>query len=74
MEEEKTLALILENLNEKIEEVIKEEKEIKQKINVIMKKLEKIQEYNEIDDMRNVVFYNQLSNLQNNITKFEDNN
>lgn len=74
MEEEKTLALILENLNEKIEEVIKEEKEIKQKINVIMKKLEKVQEYNEIDDMRNVIFYNQLSNIQKNITKFENNN
>lgn len=72
MENEQTLAIILENLNVKIEEVLKEEKEIKQKISVIMRKLEKIQEYNEIDDMRNTVFNNQLSLIQKRITRIEE--
>ena len=73
MENEQTLAIILENLNEKIEEVIKEEKEIKQKISVIMRKLDRILEYNEIDDMRNTIFNNQLSLLQKRMTKLENN-
>jgi hypothetical protein len=71
MENEQTLAIILENLNEKIEEVIKEEKEIKQKISVIMRKLDRILEYNEIDDMRNTIFNNQLSLLQKRMAKLE---
>ena len=71
MENEQTLAIILENLNEKIEEVIKEEKEIKQKISVIMRKLDRILEYNEIDDMRNTIFTNQLSLLQKRMAKLE---
>lgn len=73
MENEQTLAIILENLNEKIEEVVKEEKEIKQKISVIMRKLDRILEYNEIDDMRNTIFNNQLSLLQKRMTKLENN-
>jgi uncharacterized protein (UPF0335 family) len=73
MENEQTLAIILENLNEKIEEVIKEEKEIKQKISVIMRKLDRILEYNEIDDMRNTIFNNQLSLLQKRMAKLENN-
>ncbi len=71
MENEQTLAIILENLNQKIEEVIKEEKEIKQKISVIMRKLDRILEYNEIDDMRNTIFTNQLSLLQKRMAKLE---
>ncbi len=71
MENEQTLAIILENLNEKIEEVIKEEKEIKQKISVIMRKLDRVLEYNEIDDMRNTIFNNQLSLLQKRMAKLE---
>lgn len=71
MENEQMLAIILENLNEKIEEVIKEEKEIKQKISVIMRKLDRILEYNEIDDMRNTIFNNQLSLLQKRMAKLE---
>lgn len=71
MENEQTLAIILENLNQKIEEVIKEEKEIKQKISVIMRKLDRILEYNEIDDMRNTIFNNQLSLLQKRMAKLE---
>ena len=71
MENEQTLAIILENLNEKIEEVVKEEKEIKQKISVIMRKLDRILEYNEIDDMRNTIFNNQLSLLQKRMAKLE---
>lgn len=69
--EEETLAPTLEALNEKIDLLINEEKEIKQKMIAIMKKLDKIQEYNEIDDMRNRVFNHQLGAIVNKLAKME---
>ena len=56
-ENEQTLAVLLEQINEKLDVVIKEQKniqkEILQKNKVIMQRINKLQEYNDIDDMRN---------------------
>ncbi len=58
MENEETLAKRIEELNQKLDEIIDEQKNIKKQIsknnNVIMKRINKLQEYNEIDDMRTI--------------------
>lgn len=56
LKNEETLAATLEIINEKLDVLLKEQQEIrnelKQKNKVIMKRITKIQEYNEIDEMR----------------------
>lgn len=56
---EPTLELILKEINEKLDVLIEEQKEIKndikQKNKVIMQRINKIEEYNNIDEMRNQV-------------------
>lgn len=56
MKNEETLALILEEINKKIDVIINEQKDIKEKIEknhiIAMKRINKLQEYNEIDEMR----------------------
>ena len=53
---EETLAVILEEINKKLDEEIKirkaMQKEQEQKTKAILQKLSKLQEYNEINDMR----------------------
>ena len=55
---EETLAVILEEINKKLDEEIKirkaMQKEQEQKTKAILQKLSKLQEYNEINDMRAV--------------------
>ena len=56
MKNEETLALILEEINKKLDVIINEQKEIKEKIEknhiIAMKRINKLQEYNEIEEMR----------------------
>ena len=56
MKNEQTLALILEEINKKLDVIINEQKDIKEKIEknhiIAMKRINKLQEYNEIDEMR----------------------
>lgn len=56
-ENKPTLELILKEINEKLDVLIEEQKEIKndikQKNKAIMQRINKIEEYNEIDEMRN---------------------
>ena len=56
MKNEETLALILEEINKKLDVIINEQKDIKEKIEknhiIAMKRINKLQEYNEIDEIR----------------------
>lgn len=56
MKNEETLALILEEINKKLDVIINEQKDIKEKIEknhiIAMKRINKLQAYNEIDEMR----------------------
>lgn len=56
MKNEETLAQILEEINKKLDVIINEQKDIKEKMEknhiIAMKRINKLQEYNEIDEMR----------------------
>lgn len=52
-ENKPTLELILKEINQKLDILIQEQKDIKQKNKAIMKRINQIEEYNEIDEMRN---------------------
>ena len=64
---EETLAVILEEINSKLDEEIKIRKsmqrEQEQKTKAILQKLSKLQEYNEINDMRAVFMSKQIQNI-----------
>ena len=64
---EETLAVILEEVNKKLDEVIKirkaMQKEQEQKTKAILQKLSKLQEYNEINDMRAIFMSKQIQNI-----------
>ena len=64
---EETLAVILEEINRKLDEEIKirkaMQKEQEQKTNAILQKLNKLQEYNEINDMRAIFTSKQIQNI-----------
>ncbi len=64
---EETLAVILEEINRKLDEEIKIRKsmqrEQEQKTKVILQKLSKLQEYNEINDMRAIFTSKQIQNI-----------
>ena len=61
---EQTLAENNEDFNEKIDKLIEEQKYLKQKIIVLLKKIDKIQEYIEIDDMRSTLTNKQLTEIK----------
>lgn len=69
------LAEILEEINEKLNVLINEQKniknEIKQKNKAIMQKINKIQEYNEIDDMRNQVLNEHIDKIAKMVLEIE---
>ena len=69
---EETLAVILEEVNKKLDEEIKirkaMQKEQEQKTKAILQKLSKLQEYNEINDMRAIFMSKQIQNILKNIT------
>lgn len=64
---EETLAVILEEINRKLDEKIKirksMQKEQEQKTKAILQKLNKLQEYNEINDMRAIFTSKQIQNI-----------
>ncbi len=64
---EETLAVILEEINRKLDEKIKirkaMQKEQEQRTKAILQKLNKLQEYNEINDMRAIFTSKQIQNI-----------
>ena len=64
---EETLAVILEEINRKLDEEIKIRKAMKkeqeQRTKAILQKLNKLQEYNEINDMRAIFTSKQIQNI-----------
>ena len=64
---EETLAVILEEVNKKLDEEIKirkaMQKEQEQRTKAILQKLSKLQEYNEINDMRTIFMSKQIQNI-----------
>lgn len=74
---EETLAEKYEEINRKIEEIINEQIEIKKLIKqdkvALMKRINKIQEYNEIDDMRQQLLDRKIDGLLNLIKDMNDN-
>ena len=64
---EETLAVILEEINKKLDEEIEirkaMQKEQEQKTKAILQKLSKLQEYNEINDMRAIFMSKQIQNI-----------
>lgn len=72
---EQTLAEIVEVLNIKIIEIIEKQKELEKEIKlnnkVTMKRINKLQEYNEIDDMRAKFSNSQLNVILKKITEID---
>ena len=64
---EETLAVILEEINRKWDEEIKirkaMQKEQERQTKAILQKLNKLQEYNEINDMRAIFMSKQIQNI-----------
>ncbi len=64
-EDKQTLAVTVEVLNKKLDEIINKqkylEKELQKNNKAIMQRINKVQEYNEIDDMRCKIISNQLN-------------
>ena len=64
-EDKQTLAVTVEVLNKKLDEIINNqkylEKELQKNNKAIMQRINKVQEYNEIDDMRCKIISNQLN-------------
>ncbi len=63
----KALAELLKTINEKLDVLIKEQENIKVDVlknrKVIMKRLQKLEEYNDIDEMRNVVLNDHIDKI-----------
>ena len=75
LKDEKTLAAILEEINRSLDVVIKGQAEIRneitQKNTIIMQRINKLQEYNEIDDMRNKILNEHLDKVASMILEIE---
>lgn len=71
-----TLAATVEILNKKLDEIIKRQKDIENEIRlnnkVIMQRMNKTQEYNEIDDMRCKVSNTQLNVILKKLTEIDE--
>lgn len=74
--EEQTLAETIELLNKKMDEIINGQKnienEIKRQNKVLMQKINKMKEYNEIDDMRCKLLTSQLNAILKKITEIDE--
>lgn len=75
-ENEPTLAVILEEINGKLNVLIKQQEEIKnelqQKNKAIMQRINKIQEYNEIDEMRIKILNEHVDKVARKVLEIED--
>ena len=73
--DEETLAVKIEILNEKLDYIINKQKEAEKELQknnkVVMQRINKIQEYNEIDDMRNTVLNNTLNTIMKRIVEID---
>lgn len=72
-EDKQTLAVTVEVLNKKLDEIINNqkylEKELQKNNKAIMQRINKVQEYNEIDDMRCKIISNQLNAILKKISE-----
>ena len=63
----KALAELLKTINEKLDVLIREQENIKADVlknrKVIMKRLQKLEEYNDIDEIRNVVLNDHIDKI-----------
>lgn len=73
---EETLAALLEQINGKLDVVMKAQENIKneleQKNKITMQRINKLQEYNEIDDMRNKVLNEHIDKIAKMILEIND--
>lgn len=74
--DEETLAETIELLNKKMDEIINKQKdleiELKLSNKTIMQRINKMQEYNEIDDMRCKLLTSQLNAILKKITEIDE--
>ena len=72
-EDKQTLAVTVEVLNKKLDEIMNKqeylEKELQKNNKAIMQRINKVQEYNEIDDMRCKIISNQLNAILKKISE-----
>ena len=64
IEGDATLAEAVEKINEKLEKIMNEQKEIKITCKKCEEKISKLQEFQEINDMRSEVFYKELNDVK----------
>ena len=64
IEEEETLATAVREINQKLEKIINEQKEIKTTCQKCEEKINKLQEFQEINDMRSQAFYKELDDVK----------
>lgn len=64
IEEEATLATAVGKINQKLEKIINEQKEIKTTCQKCEEKINKLQEFQEINDMRSQAFYKELNDVK----------
>ena len=69
--DEETLAVKIEKLDYIINKQKEAEKELQKNNKVVMQRINKIQEYNEIDDMRNTVLNNKLNTIMKRIVEID---
>ena len=64
IEGEATLATAIEEINQKLEKIINEQKEIKTTCQKCEEKINKLQEFQGINDMRSQAFYKELNDVK----------
>ena len=64
IEGEATLATAIEVISQKLEKIINEQKEIKTTCQKCEEKINKLQEFQEINDMRSQAFYKELNDVK----------
>lgn len=64
IEGEATLTTAIEEINQKLEKIINEQKEIKTTCQKCEEKINKLQEFQEINDMRSQAFYKELNDVK----------
>ena len=73
---EEKLAATVEILGKKLDDIINKQKDIENELQrnnkIIMQRMNKAQEYNEIDDMRCKVLNNQLNDLLKRIIEIDE--
>lgn len=75
-EPEETLAVKIERINEKLDILINKQEKLEEKLNnnnkVLMKKISKLQEYNEINDMRCKILNKDINNIIKLVVKINE--